>query len=72
MWGARQIVTYISLIAGRSVNPQTNPHLVLSSTTSAYLGSPRGFCKSLKNLMVVPCHGRGLRSTWTFVNWTFA
>jgi hypothetical protein len=35
-----------------------NPHLMLSSTTSAYLGSPRGACKSLKNLMEV-CHGRG-------------
>ena len=42
-----------------SVNPQSNPHLVLSSKTSAFLGSARGVCKSLKNLMVVPCHGRG-------------
>ena len=43
------------------LNPQSNPHLMLSYTTSAYLGSPvvRGVCKLLKNLMVVPCHGRG-------------
>ena len=42
-------------------NPQPNPQNMMSYTTSANFGSPRGSVKSLKSLIPLRCHGRGRR-----------
>ena len=41
------------------LNPQPNPQILMSYTTSANFGSPRGSVKSLKSLITQRCHGRG-------------
>ena len=39
------------------LHPQPDPQMLMSYTTSANFGSPRGSVNSLKSLIPLRCHG---------------